>query len=106
MIARQYDGVLLTTTPNSFAIKRMMGVILLRAERNNPDHLYFFSLMTLWQAASRFGYQIKDVATFMYEAPYNPLNRRGSRLSRLIMKLIKNNFLADELAVAIVKKGE
>jgi 2-polyprenyl-3-methyl-5-hydroxy-6-metoxy-1,4-benzoquinol methylase len=95
------DGILIITTPNSFAIKRMLGAIVLRQERNNPDHLYFFSMMTLWQAATRFGYRITDFAGFMYEAPGDVMNQRGNFGAKIIMKLTGNNFLADELAVCM-----
>ena len=57
------------TLPNAFSLKRLMGAILLRQERNNPDHMYFFSTMTLEQAAYRFGYELREVSGFMYYAP-------------------------------------
>ena len=92
---------MIVTVPNSFAIKRMLGAILLRQERNNPDHLYFFSLMTLQQIAWRFDYSITESASFMYDAPEDAMNQRGNRGARLIMRLLGNNFLADELAVVM-----
>jgi len=92
-------GELIITTPNALAVKRVLGAIFLREERNNPDHMYFFSPITLWQAARRFGYEITELNTFMYEAYNNKLNARGNAAARLIMKLTGNHFLADELAV-------
>lgn len=95
------DGSLLITTPNAFSIKRFLGVILLRQERNHPDHLYYFSLMNLQQAAWRFGFEIVDTATFMYENPARRENRIGNRISRVLMTIARNTFLADELAVEL-----
>lgn len=99
-------GELLVTVPNAFAIKRMLGAILLRQERNNPDHLYFFSLMTLQQAAWRFGYVITEACTFMYNAPEDRMNQRGNRGAKLLMRLLNNRYLADELAVAMRSIGK
>jgi 2-polyprenyl-3-methyl-5-hydroxy-6-metoxy-1,4-benzoquinol methylase len=95
------EGELIITTPNAFALKRMLGAILYRQERNHPDHLYYFSIMNLWQVAWRFGYVITEANTFMYENPHSALNRRGNMVTKLFMKLTSNNFLADELAVAM-----
>ena len=99
-------GELLITTPNALAVKRVLGAIFLRQERNHPDHMYFFSPMNLWQAARRFGYEITEIKTFMFEAYDCKLNARGNAAARLIMKLTGNYFLADELAVVFVPVTE
>lgn len=95
------DGELLVTVPNAFAIKRMLGAIVLREERNHPDHLYYFSAMTLQQAAWRFGFAITELCSFMFDAPERPMNRRGNRGARFLMRLLNNRYLGDELAVAM-----
>ncbi len=99
-------GKLLITTPNALAIKRVLGAVLLKQERNNPDHLYFFSPMNLWQAATRFGYRITEMSSFMYEAPGDKMNARGNAGARLIMRLTNNYALADELAVVMEPVGK
>jgi len=91
-------GRLLITTPNALAIKRVLGALILRQERNNPDHLYFFSPMNLWQASARFGYRISEMASFMYSAPGDKMNARGNAGAMFIMRLTGNYALADELA--------
>jgi 2-polyprenyl-3-methyl-5-hydroxy-6-metoxy-1,4-benzoquinol methylase len=94
-------GKLIMTLPNSFSLKRLMGAVLLRQERNNPDHMYFFSTMTLQQAAYRFGYELTEVAGFMYYAPEGG-NRTVTRLAESLIRILRNNYLADELAVVMV----
>jgi SAM-dependent methyltransferase len=99
-------GELIITVPNAFSIKRILGAILLRQERNNPDHLYFFSAMTLRQAAHRFGYDLSSVSGFMYNAPECGLNKRGTAIARVLIGLLNNNYLADELAVVLKPMAE
>ena len=94
-------GVLVITTPNALAIKRVMGALFLRQERNNPDHMYFFSPMNLWQAATRFGYRITEIKSFMYNAPGDRMNRLGNIGASLIMNATQNYALADELALVL-----
>jgi len=95
-------GELIITVPNSFSIKRILGAVLLRQERNNPDHLYFFSAMTLQQVAYRFGYELTEVSSFMYDAPEGGvLNKRGTAIARVLIGILRNNYLADELAVVM-----
>jgi 2-polyprenyl-3-methyl-5-hydroxy-6-metoxy-1,4-benzoquinol methylase len=96
-------GELLITVPNAFAIKRMLGAVFLRQERNHPDHMVYLSLMNLQQAAWRFDYAITEVAGFMFESPNDQTNRRANRAVRTILSLTGNNYLADELAVIMVK---
>ncbi|HRJ70783.1 MAG TPA: class I SAM-dependent methyltransferase [Terrimicrobiaceae bacterium] len=95
------DGIILVTVPNAFSIKRMLGAFLLRQERNHPDHMYYFSLMNLEQAAWRNEGTIIDMATFIYEAENRFQNRIANIIVRTILAITRNNFLADELAVAI-----
>ena len=92
-------GVLIITTPNALAIKRVLGALFLRQERNNPDHMYFFSPMNLWQAANRFGYHITEMHGFMYHAPGDRMNRMGNMGAGIIMNISRNFALADELAI-------
>ena len=99
-------GELIITVPNAFSIKRLLGAVLLRQERNNPDHLYFFSAMTLRQAARRFGYDLTEVSSFMYNAPECGLNARGTPIARMLIHILNNNYLADELAVVMNPTAE
>jgi len=92
------SGRLIVTTPNALAIKRVLGAALLRQERNNPDHLYFFSPMNLWQAANRFGFELLELKSFMYTAPGCKFNAVGNLGAKFIMRLANNYALADELA--------
>ena len=92
------SGRLIVTTPNALAIKRVLGAALLRQERNNPDHLYFYSPMNLWQAANRFGFELHELKSFMYRAPGCKFNAVGNLGAKILMRLMNNFALADELA--------
>jgi 2-polyprenyl-3-methyl-5-hydroxy-6-metoxy-1,4-benzoquinol methylase len=98
-------GLLLITVPNSFSIKKMLGAVLLRQERNHPDHMYGFSPMNLQQAAWRYGATIAEMATFIYDAKERAENQWANRVVRLVLALTRNNYLADELAVAMRFNG-
>ena len=98
-------GELIITTPNALAIKRVLGALVLKQERNNPDHMYFFSPMNLWQAATRFGYRMTEMKSFMYDAPGDRMNRLGNLGARVIMGITKNYALADELAAVLRPVG-
>jgi hypothetical protein len=69
----------------------------------HPDHMVYLSLMNLQQAAWRFDYAITEVAGFMFESPDDKTNQRANRVVRAILSLTRNNYLADELAVTMVK---
>lgn len=92
------SGRFLVTTPNALAVKRVLGAAFLRTERNNPDHLYFFSPMNLWQAAARFNYRLVELKSFMYSEPGCKINACGNLGARIIMRFLNNYALADELA--------
>ncbi len=99
-------GDLIVTVPNAFSIKRILGAIILKQERNNPDHLYFFSAMTLRQAAHRFGYELSETAGFMYYAKRTGLNTKATPVAKMLIGLLNNNYLADELAVVMKPTNE
>ncbi|MGB8319888.1 MAG: methyltransferase domain-containing protein [Ignavibacteriaceae bacterium] len=98
------EGKLIITVPNTFSIKRFLGVIFLRQERNHPDHLYHFSPMNLQQAAWRFGFEIIEMASFIYSDSERKVNQRVNKIVQGILWITRNNFLADELAIVMKKR--
>lgn len=94
-------GIIVVTVPNAFSIKKLLGVLLFKQERNHPDHLYYFTPLTFEQIAYRFGFNILEMAGFMIDAPERKENRFANFIVRSIMKITRNHYLADELAVVL-----
>lgn len=97
------NGQIIITVPNSFSIKKLLSVLFLRQERTHYEHLYYFSPMNLGQAAYRFSFEIVESAAFIYDAHTAALNKFANKIIRLILFLTRNNYLADELAIVMVK---
>lgn len=62
-------GQLLITTPQAFAIKRMMAMILMGYEYVHPDHIAYFSVSTLSRILSRYDLKVEQIYMFQWRNP-------------------------------------
>jgi 2-polyprenyl-3-methyl-5-hydroxy-6-metoxy-1,4-benzoquinol methylase len=94
------DGELIITVPNAFSFKKFLGVAIFHEERNHPDHVSFYSFMNLHQLLGRFDFIIiKKFAFLIVDPNKRRANVWGNRIAHLVMRILRNNSVADELAV-------
>ena len=92
-------GQLLITTPQAFAIKRMMAMILLSYEYVHPDHIAYFSVSTLSRILSRYALEVEQAYMFQWQ---NPTFKNWLANSLLMPFLsLSGGRLCDEMAVIV-----
>lgn len=94
-------GKLLITTPQAFAIKRMITMILLSYENVHPDHIAYFSPATLFRILSRYNLTIEQTYMFQWQNP-TLKNRLANSLLMPILWL-SGGRLCDEIAVVVTE---
>ena len=97
-------GTMIVTVPNTYGIKRIIAFLLLRTEFCHPDHVCYYSPMNFVQIASRFGFEIVEMKSFMISKENHRRNNLGNRFSAIIQWLFRNHWLADEIAVVLRKR--
>jgi 2-polyprenyl-3-methyl-5-hydroxy-6-metoxy-1,4-benzoquinol methylase len=94
------DGVLIVTVPNAFSFKKFVGVSLFLEERNHPDHVCYYSPMTLQQALARHRFDITESCSFLnIDQPPRRINRFANSVARVVMGVTNNHNIADEWAL-------
>jgi 2-polyprenyl-3-methyl-5-hydroxy-6-metoxy-1,4-benzoquinol methylase len=91
-------GQLLITTPQSFAIKRMLAMILMGYEYVHPDHIAYFSVSTLSCLLSRYGLEIEQLYMFQWR---NPTFKNWAANAFVMPALwLSRGHLCDEIALS------
>lgn len=96
----QPGGKLLITTPQAFAIKRMLIMMLTGYEYVHPDHIAYFSVSTLSRMLSRYQMEIDQVHMFQWSNS-TFRNWLGNMLV-LPLLWLSNGRLCDEVAIVAV----
>lgn len=93
------NGELIITVPNTFSLKKFLGVALLRQERTHPDHVCYYSLMNLYQLLGRFGFDLIEINTFLWRDDSRKINLFANHIANITIKILRNTNIADEFAI-------
>lgn len=93
-------GELVLTTVNTYSPRRLLKIPL-GTEVNHPDHVAYYSYLTLRQLLEREGFRIEEVHGYPCESPA-PLKARV--LDRLALRL--SPYLGDGIAVVARRVGD
>jgi len=89
---------LVVSVPNAFRLPSLLHM-LRRVEYVHPDHVRWYSYVTLLHLLDRHGYEIRDLVVYGTQPGWHP----ARVMSRLLYRL--NPFWANGLIASVVRRG-